>query len=271
MLEQPQIAYNIEIIHDCIVRDTEIYRKFKSKEKKLALYRKKKKLLDKHPELKKLIDPKFISALNVERGKYVGKGAWMPSELIITDQRIREMCRNLFAYPEVYVKKTRLHFGSCPGFETLSACPMFSPSPEVTRAKLDEADIFIAIQSKYFIKGPEIPGWQDFLIRKLKKEIELVEGVGSVTATFGAGPCRVCHPKSCLGGGDCRVPEERLFALESVGIPVGQLCKDMAFFTGNNSWKIKWIKYTGTHRQTPKRWKTTGGLAVRLSGKINQS
>ena len=51
MLEQPQIAYNIEIIHDCIVRDTEIYRKFKSKEKKLALYRKKKKLLDKHPEL----------------------------------------------------------------------------------------------------------------------------------------------------------------------------------------------------------------------------
>ena len=265
MSEQPQVAYNIEVIHDCIVNDTDIYRKFKSKDKKLTLYRKRKKLLDKHPEVKTMIDPKFVSSLNPKRGTYVDKVAWMPPELIITDQRIREMCRNLFAYPKVYVKKTGLRFGSCPGFEKLSACPMFSPSPEEARAKLDKGDIFIALQSKNFIEGPEIPGWQDFLIRKLKKEIELVKGEGSVTATFGAGPCQVCHPNPCLGGGDCRIPEERLFALESVGIPVGQLCKDMALFTGNDDWRIRWIKYTGTPRQKPKRWKTTGGLAVRLS------
>ena len=52
--------------------------------------------------------------------------------------------------------------------------------------------------------------------------------------------------------------------VDAAGVPVGQLCKDMAFFTGNDGWKIKWIKFTGTPRQTPKRWKTTGGLAVRL-------
>ena len=109
-----------------------------------------------------------------------------------------------------------------------------------------------------------MPGWQDVLIRKLKHAIEQVNGKGSVTASFGAGPCKVCYPQPCLGGGKCRVPKERLYALESAGVPVGQLCKDMAFFTGNDRWKIKWIKFTGTPRQTPKRWKTTGGIAVRL-------
>ena len=264
MSEQPKAAYDIEVIHDCIVRDTDLYRRFKSKEKKRALYREKKKLLKQHPALLKMIDPQFVKGLDVERGRNLAKVDWMPSALIISDQRIREMCRQMFMYPEIYKKQTGLNFGPCPGHETLSACPGFSLLPEETRTKLDQADIFIALQSKYFVKGPEIPGWQDFLIRKLKKEIERVAGDGSVTASFGAGPCQVCYPNPCLGGGKCRVPEERLFALESAGIPVGQLCKDMALFTGNDDWKIKWIKFTGTARQRPKRWKTTGGLAVRL-------
>ena len=103
MSEQPKVAYGIEVIHDCIIKDTKIYRKFKSKEKKLTLYRKRKKLLDKHPEVKKMIDPKFVKSLNPKRGKYVRRVSWMPPELVITDQRIREMCRNLFIYPEEYV------------------------------------------------------------------------------------------------------------------------------------------------------------------------
>jgi len=267
MKEQPQIAYNIEVIHDCIVHDTDVYKKYKAKTKKTALYRQKKKLLAKHPDVRKMIDLKFVKSLNKERGRYVGKVAWIPSELIITDQRIQGLCRNLMTYPEEYAKQFGIKFGSCPGSGRLSACPPFSPPSEETRAKLDKADIFIALQSQYFIAPPEIVGWQDFLVRKLRKEIEKAAGPGSVTAYFGAGPCRMCHPKECLGGGECRMPEERIFALESTGIPVGQLCKDIALLTGNDSWKIKWIKYTGTPRQTTKRWKTTAGLAVRLNGK----
>jgi hypothetical protein len=264
MAEQPQVAYSVEVIHDCIVRDTPLYNKFRSQEKKRELYRKKKKLLEECQSVKSMIDSSFVRSFDSERGTFLEKVGWMPSELIIVDQRIREMCRNLFFYPDEYVKKTGVRFGPCPGFDKLSACPLFSPAPEETRAKLDAADIFIALQSRPFLKGPAVPGWQDVLIGKLKKEIERVNGKGSVTAAFGAGPCKVCYPQSCLGGGKCRVPKERLYALESAGIPVGQLCKDMAFFTGNDGWKIKWIKFTGTPRQTPKRWKTTGGLAVRL-------
>ena len=131
----------------------------------------KKKLLYRHLALKKMIDLKFVSSLNPARGKYLSKVAWMPPGLIIADQRIREMCRNLFTYPPLYAKKTGVRFGPCPGFKKMSACPIFSPHPDETRVQLDKADIFIALQSKYFIKGPAIAGWQDFLIRKLKQEI----------------------------------------------------------------------------------------------------
>jgi hypothetical protein len=267
MSEQPKVAYGIGVIQSCIARDTDVSKKFNAKGKKDALYRKKKKLLDKHREIKEMIDLKFVKSLNRERGKYVNKVDWIPSELLITDSRIQGMCRNLFTYSKIYQEKTGLSFGPCPGFNTMSACPPFSPSPEKTRAKLDKADIFIAIQSKYFIEPPEIAGWHDFLINKFKKEIEKVEGTGSVTVTFGAGPCQVCRPQPCLGGGDCRVPKKRIFALESSGVPVGRLCEDMALMTGNGGWKIRWIKYIGTPGQTSKRWKTTAGLAVKLNGK----
>jgi hypothetical protein len=230
---QPRITYGIEAIHDCIVADTDVYKKFKSKEKKRSLYRKKKKLLDKYPALKKTIDAPFVRSLNPERGQYVGKVGWMPAELVISDQRIREMCRNMFLRPEEYAKKTGIRFGPCPGLETMSACPMFSPGPKEIRVKLDKADIFIAMQSKNFVERAQIPGWHDFLITKLKKEIEQIVGKGSVTIAFGAGPCQVCHPKPC----------------------------------GDESWKIKWIKYFGTPKQTRKQWKLTAGLAVRLNSK----
>jgi len=89
-------------------------------------------------------------------------------------------------------------------------------------------------------------------------------GKGAVTIAFGAGPCQLCHPKPCLGGGKCRMPERRLCALESVGIPVAQLNKDMALLTGNPDWKNRFIKYFGTPRQSSKEWKLTFGVAVKL-------
>ncbi|MDX1779420.1 MAG: hypothetical protein R3339_11120, partial [Thermodesulfobacteriota bacterium] len=156
MEKQPQVAYSVEVIHDCIVRDTPLYNKFRSQEKKRVLYRKKKRLLETCQPVASMIDSSFVRSLDPERGKFLGKVGWMPSELIIVDQRIREMCRNLFFYPDEYVKKTGLRFGPGPGFGKLSACPLFSPDPEKTRAKLDAADIFIALQSRSFLKGPAI-------------------------------------------------------------------------------------------------------------------
>jgi len=264
---EPQIAYGIEAIHDSIVTDTDIFRKYSSNSKKISLYREKKKILDKYPELKEIISAKFVSSLDKARGKFVGKVDWLPPQLVMTDQRIREMCRNMFTYSDDYVKKTGLRFGPCPGLEKMSGCPMFSPGPKEIRPKLDKADIFIAMQSKDFIKRDQIPGWHSVIMIKLKREIEKLLGEGSVTDAFGAGPCQLCHPQPCLAGGKCRSPKLHLYSLESVGIPVGQLCKDIALVSGNDDWKITWIKYFNTPRQTSNKWKLTSGLAVKLKGK----
>ena len=60
------------------------------------------------------------------------------------------------------------------------------------------------------------------------------------------------------------MPEHRVFALESCGIPVIQLCRDMALVTGDKDWETKFAKYFATPRQTKKEWKLTFGLAVKL-------
>ena len=70
------------------------------------LFRKKKKFLSTCESVARTIDPAFVRSLDPDRGTFLDKVGWMPSELVIVDQRIREMCRNLFAYPEEYVKKT---------------------------------------------------------------------------------------------------------------------------------------------------------------------
>lgn len=264
MSPQPRIAYDITVIHDCIVRDTDTFRAFATKAKKRSLYRERQKLLDRHPEIKSMIDVAFVRSLDEKRGVYVAKVGWLPAEMVMTDERIREMCRNLFTLPAPYTEKTGISYGCCPGREKLSACPPYSFTAQETRTRLNEADIFIAVQSRLFVDPPEIRGWQDILVTKIKKAVEKAAGAGSVTAAFGAGPCQLCLPNPCLGGGECRSPEHRVFALESSGIPVLQLSRDMALLSGDKDWEIRFSKCFGTPRQTRKEWKITFGLAVKL-------
>lgn len=264
MPAQPQVAYNVQVIHDCIVRDTEIYRKFAAKAKKLSLYRYKQRLLDSRPQIKEMINVDFVRSLDDTRGQYVRKVAWMPSALVVADPRIREMCRNMFMLPKAYAEVTGIGFGSCPGHGKMSACPPFSFTAEETRAKLDEADIFIAIQSRDFMEPPEHRGWQDMIVNKFRKAIQKIAGDAVISAAFGAGPCQLCHPNPCLGGGECRLPEHRVFALESTGIAVIQLCRDMALLTGDKTWETRFSKYFGTPKQNKKEWKLTFGVAVKL-------
>ena len=262
-----RVAYDIQVIHDCIVHDTDIYRKFNTQSKKLSLYRKKKKMLDNNPEIKQLIDLKFVRSLDPKRGALMGKVGWLPTELIITDQRIQEMCHGMFSYPKILSDRIGMSYGPCPNCGKASACPPFSYSAQEARSKLDQGDIFIVLQSRNFVEFTDVtyPGFHEVLLRKLKKEIEKIKGKKAVTCVLSAGACRLCHPKACLGGGKCRMPEHRFYALEAVGVPVAQLCDDMALLTGNKSWKMNFLKYFGTSRQTPKRWKLTCGIAVKLT------
>jgi hypothetical protein len=52
--------------------------------------------------------------------------------------------------------------------------------------------------------------------------------------------------------------------MESMGFPVGHLCRDMALMTGDDSWPLTWIKRWGLETQWPKAWKVHFGIAIKL-------
>jgi hypothetical protein len=101
-------------------------------------------------------------------------------------------------------------------------------------------------------------------INRLAKEITEVLGKGSVVQKFGGGPCVACSPEPCECGGECRAPENKIFALESLGVCVDQICKDCSFLTGDNAWPITWIKGFGGPNQSPMQIKVTIALAIKL-------
>jgi len=175
---RPRIAYDIQVIHDCIVRDTDIYRTFTTKSKKLSLYPDKKKVLDKNPEIKKLIDIAFVRSLDPKCGALMGKVGWLPTELIITDSRIQGQCHGMFSYPKMLSDKFGVSYGPCPNCGKASACPPFSYTAQEARSKLDQGDIFIVLQSRSFVEFSDVtyPGFHEVLLRKLKKEIEKSRG-----------------------------------------------------------------------------------------------
>ena len=206
MAATPKVAYDVTVIHDCIVRDTEIARQFKTKAKKMALYREKQKLLDRHPEVKQMIDPAFVQSLDEKRGQYVAKVDWLPTALVISDPRIREMCRNMFTLPKAYTEATGISFGPCPGHGKMSACPPYSFTAQEAREKLDQADIFIAIQSKSFLEPPEHRGWQDQIVNKYRKAVKTLRVKRRLPLHLAPGPASSVTPIRAWGQASAACP-----------------------------------------------------------------
>ena len=133
------------------------------------------------------------------------------------------------------------------------------------RALLEKADIFLTLQTRLIqMYSTGNPGEMFRLLNTITDEINSLLGKGAVVQKFAGGPCFACYPETCEGEGKCRAPHLKIPSLESMGICVDQLCKDLSFLTGDQNWKITWIKGFGTPEQKPKKMKATAGLAIRL-------
>jgi predicted metal-binding protein len=259
-----KINYDIGNIQDSIVDANEWYQKIKQAEKK-RLYREKLKLVNKDPRLKEILSMKHIYENDVKGVKNFARLGIMPPELIVVDERIRDMCLNQFwlSNPITRVKD----FGRCPAYDHRPCCPPRSPSSKVTRKLLDRSDIFVMLQSK-LIGNREIGDphwkWQYETVEKLEEELKSLLGKSRVLAKYGAGPCVICGPAGCTMTKDCRYPDKKFCAVESVGMAVGQMCRDMALFTGARRWDIRWIRNWTLPTQTPQQFRLVFGLAIRL-------
>ncbi|RMF94626.1 MAG: hypothetical protein D6734_07265 [Candidatus Schekmanbacteria bacterium] len=259
-----RINYSIDNIERSIVADSEVGNMYSPTQKK-KLYKEKQKLLNNFTELKKIIDIKHIHQYPIEGVRNFARIAAIPPEIVISDDRIKDMCQNQLwtSFVSQKTNKRIKRFTRCPGLETRSSCPYFTPPARKVRQLLNKADIFVVLQSKLFNEFGFVQ-WQFKTINRLREEIESILGKKSIIQQFGAGPCQACYPHHCLEHGKCRMPERQTPALEAMGIPVGQLCRDTAYLTGNKAWEIKWIKHFGLPNMTPKKWKVVFGLAVKL-------
>lgn len=260
-----KINYDISNIHDCIVEDREDYQRIGQGEKK-KLYRDRINRAQKNPELKEILSMKHIHGYDVKDVENFARIGILPPELIIVDERIRDMCLNQFwlTNPITRVKA----FGRCPAYNNRPCCPPLSPSPKDTRKLLDRSDIFVMLQSKLLgneaIMTDPHWGWQYDTVLKLEEELKSALGKSKVLAKYGAGPCVICGPIGCTRDETCKHPDKKFCAVESVGMAVGQMCRDMTYLSGDKRWEINWIKNWSLPTQTLNKFKLTFGLALKL-------
>jgi hypothetical protein len=253
--------YSIENIAQSIVRDNPSGKKYSQEDKK-NLYQERLRLLEGFPKLKEIISLTHIYKYGISWSKKVTRLAVLPPEIIVVDSRIQDMCYLPFW---TYYGSGEGSFSRCAGVNAFSCCPPFNPKAEKVQEKLDKADIFLALQSKpAYMFGTGNPGGLSQTLNRLTDEINSLMGKEAVVQKFGGGPCFACYPETCEGEGKCRAPNLKTPALEGMGVCVDQLCKDLAFLTEDESWKITWIKGFGTPEQKPKRMKATVGLAIKL-------
>ena len=256
--------YSIKNVVDSVLQDNNKARSLTPTRKK-QLHKNSLKLLENCLELKKLISLSCIRSYSYEGAKNFARIGVLLPEMVIVDQRLKDLCQMPYWIfrPDAGGKKTK-QFGRCPGYGNLPGCPPNTTPVEEVEAKLKKADLFIVLQTSLTKKRGDLAVWKFHVLNRLKQEIEKELGEGSVVEKYGSGPCAACPTISCMQGKPCKTPKLKTISLESMGICVDRLCADLADLTGQNAWKINWIKHFSFPQQKPKSWKYVEALSVKL-------
>jgi len=255
--------YSIRTIIDSILSDIPRAKKF-SISKKQSFYGKLNLKTNKKHELATLLTPAHITSYPIEGAGLFARIAVLPPELVIADERFKRMC--CLPYWTIYKSSDGAaykRFDRCPGYGWLPGCPPLSSEIKEVQEKLDQADLFIVLQTKLMAERWGV-GWKFAVLHRLAREIENVLGPGAVLERYGSGPCTACAAQHCLHSQPCKAPHLKTVSLESMGICVDRLCSDLALLTGDARWKLTWLKHFGLPQQSPKKWKYVEALAVKL-------
>ena len=220
-MASPKINYSIENIESCIAMDSEISRNY-NKSKKNKSYKKIKEILKKRPEVEELLNIKELKKYKIPGVEVFARTGFLPPEIVIVDNRIRNMCQNHFWSRLSSDPKRKNTFGPCVGYGLMSSCPPhFPPAISRVREMIDSADVFFLLQSKNLtvsgLKVGAVP-WQAEFLYELQENLENKLGKGTVIDKYSAGHCQACFPEQCLTGGKCRIPEKQTHSLEGMGI-----------------------------------------------------
>lgn len=165
----------------------------------------------------------------------------MPAEAAVIDERIMDFCRLPYRTMDGVIS-------SCSGIiYNWKGCPPHSYPVSETVALLNRAVAFLIVQ----FEGSQGHERQREVHPFIERTAMALREVGySVLEIYACGPCRVC-PNGCGDGPECRQSTRRLFALESCGFWINQLCRSAAEFpvVGPPLREVRWIKDWGLSTQ----------------------
>jgi hypothetical protein len=85
----------------------------------------------------------------------------------------------------------------------------------------------------------------------------------AVLGCYACGPCRVCGD-ACDEGAECRVPDKRIFALESCGFWINRLCRMASKHPvcGGGPKEVRWIRDWGLPTQDTEAFRFVIGVLL---------
>ncbi len=191
---------------------------------------------------------------NRSTDEFTLRAGMMPPVSAVIDGRIMDFCRLPYRTTDGVI-------ASCPGIlYNWKGCPPHSHPVSDTEALLNRAVAFLIVQ----LEGDQGHERQEQVHPFIDRTSGALREAGySVIETYACGPCRVC-PNGCGDGPECRQPTRRLFALESCGFWVNQLCREAAKspVLGHPLREVRWIKDWGLPTQDTQSVRFVTGILL---------
>ncbi|MCX8044527.1 MAG: DUF2284 domain-containing protein [Desulfobacterota bacterium] len=258
------VNYVIKHIIDSIIQDIPAAHRH-TEDQKRRLYEASLQVFDRYPRLKQVATVSHIHNYPIEGGRFFTRVGVLPTQLVIADERFQNLC--CMPYWTVYnggKGQVYRRFDRCPGYGRLPGCPPQAITTAEVQRLLHRSTHILVLQTTLLQERWNVK-WKFDVLYALAADIEEVCGKESVISVFGSGPCSACSEQYCLHHRPCKAPHRRTISLEAAGICVDRMCSDLAVLTGNNAWKLSWIRHFGLPEQRPKFWKYVEAIVLRLT------
>jgi predicted metal-binding protein len=212
-------------------------------------------MLKKKNVLQSISDLTFLDEIHHAQKDLIRRAAFISPKLVFVSEKIKSLCHLKYEHSDGRIDP-------CGGIKkNYLACSPYSPNESEIKKQLDSSDLICFLQADNLTDMKQ----QKYLHEILFEVENYLRRMGIlVVMSFGAGPCRMCE--QCAGElhEECYAPVKRRFSLESCGIDVGWAMEAVALITGNEVWKLIWLKDFGLKSEDKESFKSVMGIMLRV-------
>lgn len=210
-------------------------------------------IIARNPCLMAVQNLSFLEKIDHPEINLIKRAGFTSPQALFVSGKIKNLCRLPYRRQDGELRP-------CGGFvKNYLACSPYSPSETEMKKLFQRGGLFCFLQADGLTDMIQ----QETLLQILYniEEYFLRENV-NILMSFGAGPCRACDHCAGQFGENCYQPDKRRFSLEACGIDVHWAMTTMARLSGEESWKLSWIKDFGLKEQTIMEFKSVLGVLL---------